>query len=209
MLYVIDNPGGDGSYTVNWSSVDLATSYTLQEDDNASFSSPATVFSGAWTSKALQDKAIGTYYYRVRAENASGSSAWSATQSVAVTVVSQLICETHNFGTTPGIALPITPSGLTWTFTAAHTMMVETIETLSNLKAPFPVTVIVQVYINATKAADWNVYVIGNAYLPYTRSRNVSVTLNQGDTIKYVVKKYVGDPEAWIRWGNYVKLCGR
>jgi basic membrane protein A len=208
-LYVIDNPDGEGSYTVNWSSVDLATNYALQEDDNASFSSPATVFSGLGTSQALQDKPIGTYYYRVRAENAYGSSAWSVTQSVAVTLVSQLICETHNFGTTPGTALPITSSGLSWTFTAEHTMTVERIETLSNLKALFPVTVIVQVYINSTKAADWNVYVIGNAYLPYTRSSNVSIILNQGDTIKYVVKKYVGDPEAWIRWGNYVKLCGR
>ena len=88
-------------------------------------------------------------------------------------------------------------------------MSVERVETLSNMKALFPLTVIVQVYINSTKAAEWNVYVNLNAYQQYLRSRDVSVALNQGDTIKYVVKKYVGDPEAWIRWDNYVKLCGR
>jgi basic membrane protein A and related proteins len=208
-LYPIDNPDGDGSYTVNWSSVDAATNYTLQEGAGVSFSSPITAFSGLGTSTALQDKPIGTYSYRVRAENEIGVSPWSETQTVTVTVAHPLICQTYNFGTTPGTALPIMPSGVTWTLPAEHSLTVKRIETLSNLKAAvFPLTVNVEVYVNDTQAAEWDVYVNLYVYQQYIRSKDVSIALNQGDAIKYVIKKHSGDPEAWIRWGNYVKLCG-
>jgi hypothetical protein len=87
-LYDIDNPDGDGNYTVSWSSVpscQSVNSYTLHEDYAPSFPSPARVYSGLDSSKAVSGKDIGTYYYRVQASNDVGSSDWSSTKSVVVT----------------------------------------------------------------------------------------------------------------------------
>jgi len=87
VLNAISNGDGDGNYTVSWSSSAGATTYTLEEDDNNGFSSPSAVYSGASTSKAISGKGIGTYYYRVRASNTSGSSGWSNIVSVVVTLL--------------------------------------------------------------------------------------------------------------------------
>jgi hypothetical protein len=86
VLNAISNADGDGNYTVNWNSSAGATTYTLEEDDNFGFSSPTSIYSGASTLKAISGKAIGTYYYRVRASNTSGSSGWSNIVSVVVTL---------------------------------------------------------------------------------------------------------------------------
>jgi photosystem II stability/assembly factor-like uncharacterized protein len=83
-LYSISNPDGDGNYTVSWSTSSSATSYTLQEDNNAAFSSPATVYSGPGTSKSFSGKSTGTYYYRVNGVNQYGAGEWSNTRSVTV-----------------------------------------------------------------------------------------------------------------------------
>lgn len=83
-LLAINNAAQSNAYTVAWNGVGLATSYTLQEDDNAAFSSPVTTFSGANTSWNATGKPAGTYYYRVQAANSDGASGWSATQSTAV-----------------------------------------------------------------------------------------------------------------------------
>jgi hypothetical protein len=81
----IANEDGDGNYTVSWSAVSGASGYTLQEDDNAVFSSPSTVYSGPDTSKLIAEQSVGTYYYRVWASNELGNSDWSETKSVEVT----------------------------------------------------------------------------------------------------------------------------
>jgi uncharacterized delta-60 repeat protein len=86
VLNVISNDDGDGNYTVSWSSSEGADTYTLQEDDNAAFSTSTTVYSGPNTSTAISGKDVGTYYYRVRGSNAYASSGWSNTRSVVVTV---------------------------------------------------------------------------------------------------------------------------
>ena len=83
-LNSISNPDGDGNYTVSWSAPSGATGYTLQEDDNASFTSPTTAYSGAATSTNISGKGPGTYYYRVNASNSYGTSGWSNVQSVVV-----------------------------------------------------------------------------------------------------------------------------
>jgi len=83
-LYAISNPDGDGNYTVSWSVADGATTYQLQEDDNAAFSSPTEVYSGSGTSTSISGRAPGTYHYRVRGSNSFGSGGWSGTQSVTV-----------------------------------------------------------------------------------------------------------------------------
>jgi len=84
VLNPIDNADGDGNYTVGWSAVAGATSYTLEEDDNAGFTSPTTQYTGTATSWGATGKAVGTYYYRAKATNTAGSSGWSATQSTTV-----------------------------------------------------------------------------------------------------------------------------
>lgn len=86
VLYTIDNGDGDGNYSISWSSSEGADTYTAEEDDNAAFSSPTIVYTGANTSSALSGRDIGTYYYRVRAANAYASSVWSNIESVVVTV---------------------------------------------------------------------------------------------------------------------------
>lgn len=84
VLRAISNPGGDGDYAVSWNSADKAETYTLQEDDNASFSSPTNRYAGSGTSWSAVGKTVATYYYRVKANNSFGSSAWSNTESVIV-----------------------------------------------------------------------------------------------------------------------------
>jgi uncharacterized repeat protein (TIGR01451 family) len=85
VLNAISNSDGDENYTVNWGAADLADTYTLWEDDNAAFSSPETRYTGSGTSWSASDKAAGTYYYQVRANNSWGSSGWSNVRSVSVT----------------------------------------------------------------------------------------------------------------------------
>jgi hypothetical protein len=73
------------SYTLNWSSVSTAAEYIIQEDDNDSFSSPSTVYTGSETTTNISVQEMGTYFYRVQAANALGSGPWSNTVSTTVT----------------------------------------------------------------------------------------------------------------------------
>jgi hypothetical protein len=83
-LNPISNADGDGSYAVSWNAVAQAQTYTLQEDNNASFSSPTTRYTGSGTSWNASGKAPGTYYYRVKASNGYGDSGWSNVESTTV-----------------------------------------------------------------------------------------------------------------------------
>ena len=82
----IDNTDEDGYYTVSWLPAELADIYILEEDDNASFSSPATVYYGDGTSWSVPDpgKLGGTYYYRVRGQNQWGYGEYSNVEAVTV-----------------------------------------------------------------------------------------------------------------------------
>jgi len=84
VLHPIDNPGDDGDYTVSWDHCDRADEYVLEEDGNRAFTSPDVVHSGPALSWEADDRAPGTYYYRVRAINSWGSSDWSDPVSVIV-----------------------------------------------------------------------------------------------------------------------------
>jgi hypothetical protein len=86
ILNAINNPGGDYKFTVSWNAVDFATIYTLQEDDNAAFSSPTIVYNGSNLSKLVYVPTVGTFYYRVKASNVFGESAWSNFQAVLVII---------------------------------------------------------------------------------------------------------------------------
>ena len=80
--YPTEDCGGD--FTVSWSSVSEAADYTLQRSTNASFADPAEVYSGSSTSYNQSGLGDGTYYYRVRANNASGVSDWRGGSALAV-----------------------------------------------------------------------------------------------------------------------------
>lgn len=84
-LSPISNADGDGNYDVCWTAIIGATGYALQEDDNASFTSPDTVYSGGVTCWSASNKPAGTYFYRAQAANTWGGGAWSNVQSVLVT----------------------------------------------------------------------------------------------------------------------------
>jgi hypothetical protein len=84
VLSPINNPNGEANYSVSWNSVVLAASYVLEEDDDGAFSSPVIAYSGASTSWSTSSHAFGTYYYRVKARNSLGDSAWSNLQSTTV-----------------------------------------------------------------------------------------------------------------------------
>ena len=84
VLYTISNADKDGSYLVDWAASVGATSYRLEEDDNATFSSPVARYVGSSTQYSVVGQAPGVWYYRVQASNTTGTSAWSATQSVGV-----------------------------------------------------------------------------------------------------------------------------
>jgi len=83
-LNAIDNPDGDGTYTVTWGIAARATGYTLQEDTYADFRSPETVYSGAQTAWPVSGRTPATYYYRIQATGPTGQSGWSDTQTVGV-----------------------------------------------------------------------------------------------------------------------------
>lgn len=90
VLLAINNPGNSSSFSVMWNPVPGATTYTLQEDDNTSFSSPTDVYNAAGSSQSFAGKSTGTYYYRARANNAYGGSGWSTTRSTTVAAASNL-----------------------------------------------------------------------------------------------------------------------
>lgn len=78
----------NGAYTISWGSASGAVlSYQLYEATNSGFSGEALVYNAGGLSTGFAGKANGTYFYRVRACNASGCSGFS-TGSNGVTVAS-------------------------------------------------------------------------------------------------------------------------
>ena len=84
VLYPINNIDGDGTYLVDWSDVTAAITYTLEEDDNAGFTSPITRFVTSTSQYQVSGRGPGTWFYRVRASNLWVDSVWSNRESVAV-----------------------------------------------------------------------------------------------------------------------------
>lgn len=65
-----------GNYPIDWSDASGATSYELWEDDSPSFPSPNVITSNQST-VFLNGRSNGFYYYKVKAINNYGESAWS------------------------------------------------------------------------------------------------------------------------------------
>lgn len=83
---VMVDPQNPSNYTVSWSDVSGATSYTLQQDISNTFSNPKVVAQGYLHSQNFVSQPNGTYYYRVLAANSAGSSAWSNVQKIVINV---------------------------------------------------------------------------------------------------------------------------
>jgi hypothetical protein len=64
-----------GIYTVSWTASTGATGYDLEEDTNAGFTAPTTVYTGSNLSYQVTGKTSGTFYYRARATSAVGARA--------------------------------------------------------------------------------------------------------------------------------------
>jgi hypothetical protein len=109
VLNGIYNPNGSYDYSISWSSVTDATSYVLEEDDHDAFSSP-NPYSGSETSKSITYQAIGTYYYRVKAVTAQGTSAWSNVQSTTVTqpLPPNTVLPGYYSGSSPTVSFDVT-----------------------------------------------------------------------------------------------------
>lgn len=90
-LFPIANDDWDNDYLVNWRSVQGATSYVLQEDNNGAFTSPATVYQGAASELQVTGHVGGLWYYRVRASNGAGDSPWSNTEAVGMRPLSAIL----------------------------------------------------------------------------------------------------------------------
>ena len=74
-----------GNFHISWSKVSGADRYTLEEDTDASFSSPVLCVTTD-ASKYISGKRNDVYYYRVKAENEFGSSSWSNVVDMEVRV---------------------------------------------------------------------------------------------------------------------------
>jgi hypothetical protein len=77
-LLPIDNPGGQGTYTVRWTSSAKAEAYFLEEATNPSFAGAQNIYSGTETSYQVTARGAARYYYRVKYRASGGGlSDWS------------------------------------------------------------------------------------------------------------------------------------
>jgi YD repeat-containing protein len=95
-----------GSYTVSWSGVAGATSYTLQERTNGGGWS--TVQANGSTSWNAASHGSATYGYQVQACNAGGCSSWSSVASISVLLPP---------GSAPTVSVPATSANGSYTIT--------------------------------------------------------------------------------------------
>jgi hypothetical protein len=84
VLAPIDNTDGDGTYSVQWSSVSGAVLYTLEESSNVMMSDAREISVGSATSHLVTQRGAGRHYYRVKARNQWFDSEWSTLRAVDV-----------------------------------------------------------------------------------------------------------------------------
>jgi hypothetical protein len=98
VLSPISNPDGDADYLVDWSIVTGTLTYTLQEAGDISFVSPITVYTGTESQFAVSGQVGGSWYYRVRASDASDDGPWSNIESVIVKPAAPTLTPINNPG---------------------------------------------------------------------------------------------------------------
>ncbi len=118
------------SFTANWNAVADATGYYLDVDDNADFSSPITGYNNLDVSDVLTYNVTGlnpvtTYYYRIRAYNAGGTSDNSNVINLTTTKLDQTITfgtlDAKTYGDASYTISATATSGLDVVFTSSNT----------------------------------------------------------------------------------------
>ena len=84
VIEAINNPNGLGTYPVQWSQVNGATFYELQEAKAEDFAGASQVYSGTLASHAVVGRGAARYSYRVRGGNQSWVTPWSSPQRTDV-----------------------------------------------------------------------------------------------------------------------------
>ena len=101
-------------------------------------------------------------------------------------LLSQIV-ETHEFGS-PSSTWWIYPSGKTWEFAAQNDMVIQTIDVKSVLEAyNNGGTFHISVYIEGSLKASWDQNVSNTTPSEYYHSKEVNLTLLQGDSIQYKI----------------------
>jgi YD repeat-containing protein len=106
----VPSSSNSGSYTVSWSAVTGASTYTLQQQLNGGAWS--TIQATSSTSDSVSGEGNGSYGYQVQACNAGGCGSWSGVGTVSVLLVP--ITPTLTVKQSPGASNHILAS-LTWT----------------------------------------------------------------------------------------------
>jgi hypothetical protein len=84
VLNAIPAPGANNSYVVSWQPAAGATSYWLQESQDADFDPLTGEWATTQLSRSFEKAQGGTFYYRVRADGPWGNGLWSNVQSIAI-----------------------------------------------------------------------------------------------------------------------------
>jgi hypothetical protein len=74
---VIEGPDANGQVLLQWTGIDGAARYVLEESDKQAFKRTLPMNMGERTQHSLLRREPGLYYYRVRGENVSGFGPWS------------------------------------------------------------------------------------------------------------------------------------
>lgn len=120
VLNPIENLDNDGTYSVNWSAVEGAANYVLQESADGTFENPQDYgISAPDTSQFIFGKSNGTYAYRVAAyDSAAHPSRWSNVQTVEVTdasVANTTLQQTPDVTLNASVMVSVsTDGGATW-----------------------------------------------------------------------------------------------
>ncbi len=83
-LQAIDNTDGDGAYAIRWDAAVGAETYVLEETRDSNFASALERYAGPGTVFQVVGQGATRFFYRVKAQNRWGDSAWSKVERVDV-----------------------------------------------------------------------------------------------------------------------------
>jgi YD repeat-containing protein len=152
----------DGNYTVSWTGVGGATSYTLQEQVNGGGWS--TVQANGNTSWGTSGRGSGTYGYQAQACNAGGCGPWSGASNVSV------------------LLIPATPTGLSSTLYATY---------YSDTRPPKTVYTLTGSWSGMAGASNYNFHYCqqsGSCYTTNTTATSIPEFTVQGATVSVTVQ---------------------
>jgi hypothetical protein len=82
-----------GTIALEWSPIERATRYVVEESRNPSWNDSEVVYEGPQTRLVIYGRSSGYYFYRVRAKTAAATSEWSAGIPVRASITNQWVVE--------------------------------------------------------------------------------------------------------------------